>query len=152
VGAGPVQLGDDISDGLADAGDFGEPLLLDQAVEGFGECSEAVLVRWPSTSCPFGGRVSGLLPTQALDGLYCAAGTMPAEEFEFLVLECVCGPEELFQLLPCPGRKVADVLQICLERGAVGHREHTVVPFLLALGLLLDLEDPDGFASKHHAG
>ena len=28
VGAGPVQLGDDISDGLADAGDFGEPLLL----------------------------------------------------------------------------------------------------------------------------
>ena len=42
VGAGPVQLGDDISDGLADAGDFGEPLLLDQAVEGFGECSEAV--------------------------------------------------------------------------------------------------------------
>jgi hypothetical protein len=29
-----VQLGDDISDGLADAGDFGEPLLLDQAVEG----------------------------------------------------------------------------------------------------------------------
>src|SRR6266436_8273440 len=104
------------------------------------------------TTCPSGGRVSGLLPTQALDGLYGAAGTMPAEEFEFLVLECVCGPEELFQLLPCPGRKVADVLQIGLERGAVGHREHTVVPFLLVLGLLLDLEDPDGFASKHHAG
>jgi len=34
VGAGPVQFGDDISDGLADAGDFGEPLLLDEAVEG----------------------------------------------------------------------------------------------------------------------
>src|SRR6266567_1018431 len=116
------------------------------------EATWLLAVRSPSTSCPSGGRVSGLLPTQALDGLYGAAGTMPAEEFEFLVLECVCGPEELFQLLPCPGRKVADVLQIGLERGAVGHREHTVVPFLLALGLLLDLEDPDGFASKHHAG
>jgi hypothetical protein len=43
-------------------------------------------------------------------------------------------------------------LQIGPERGAVGHREHTVVPLLLALGLLLDLQDPDGFASKHTPG
>jgi hypothetical protein len=81
-----------------------------------------------------------------------AGGTVPPKEFELLVLKRVRGPEELFQLLTGPGRKVADVLQIGLERGAVGHREYAVVPLLLALGFLLDLEDPDGLASKHHAG
>lgn len=115
------------------------------------EATWLLAVRRPSASFPSGDRVSELLPRQPLDVMG-RAGTMPSREFELLVLERVRGLEELLQLLACPGRKVEDVLQIGLERGAVGYREHTVVPLLLALGLLLDLEDPDGSASKHHAG
>jgi hypothetical protein len=36
VGTRTMQLGDDVGDGFANAGNFGEPFLLDQAVERFG--------------------------------------------------------------------------------------------------------------------
>jgi hypothetical protein len=42
VGAGPVQLGDDIGDGLADTRDFCEPTFFDQHIERDGERGQAI--------------------------------------------------------------------------------------------------------------
>ena len=50
------------------------------------------------------------------------------------------------------GQEGAGFLQIGLKRGAVRNRKHAVVPLLLALVLLLNLQDSDGQASKNYAG
>ena len=92
------------------------------------------------------------MTAQPLDGLYGAGGTMPSEEFELLILERVRGAEELLQLLARPRGKVLDVLQVGLARGAIRHCEDAIISFLFTLRILLDLENPNGFALKNYAG
>src|SRR5579883_3205594 len=84
-----------------------------------------------------------------LDGL---RRTTPANKLELLVLERVGRLEKLLQLRHGPGRQVTNILQIAFERGPVWHGEDAVVSlFVLALLLLLQFEDADGLAAKHHA-
>jgi hypothetical protein len=62
----------------------------------------------------------------------------------FLVFERIRCAEEALQFLACAGRKMADVLQIGLERGAVWYRKHAVVSLLLALLVCSSSRMPTG--------
>jgi hypothetical protein len=68
-------------------------------------------------------------------------GPAPSQKLEFIVFERIRSAEETLQFLACAGGKVADVLQIGLERRTVWHRKHAVVSLLLAFARLLDFED-----------
>jgi hypothetical protein len=120
-----MQFRNDIGDGVADARYFRQPVLLDQAIKRDGERRGAIGRRrislgalgiaatQRSALCIFAKRsgdlwgigfrhVSGhpLFPQrQPLDHFDGMGGASPAQEFDFLVFECVRSPEKLFQLI-----------------------------------------------------
>ena len=77
---------------------------------------------------------------------------MPSQEIQLLRLQRVGRPEELLELVDGARGQSAYVLQIALERRAVGNGEDSVVALLLAVLDLLDFEDADGNAAQNKAG
>jgi hypothetical protein len=96
---------------------------------------------------------SGVGPSgrQLLDGFDGTGRAVPSQEMQLLWLQRVRRLEELLELVDGARGQPAYVLQIALERRAVGNRKDSVIALLLAVLDLLDFQDADGNAAQNKA-